>query len=73
MLFLNKLYKNWESLETLQLPSDCCVVFLTNEFEKQDTVTCCANLPKKKEVPYIEMSRDNDRKLSRDNDQKGCV
>ena len=33
-LFLNTLYKNWESLVTLQLPSDCCVVFRTNETNK---------------------------------------
>ena len=45
--FSDNLYKSWESLVTLQLPSDCCVVFWTNESEKQDTNTFCINLPKK--------------------------
>ena len=36
--FVNKLYKSWEILVTLQLLSDCCVVFWTKESEKQDTI-----------------------------------
>ena len=76
--FLNNLYESWESLVSLHLPSDCCVVFRTNESEIQDTITFCTNLPKKerssiqgnvsdndqkrKESPYLEMSRDNDQK-----------
>ena len=75
-LLLNNLYKSWESLEIVQLPSDCCVVFWTNESEKQGTFIFCTNQPKKKrgsiygnvtwqgskkeKIPYMEMSRDND-------------
>ena len=61
-LFLKNLYKSWESLVTLQLQSDCFVVFWANESEKQDTTTFCTILPNKEEVPYMELSRDNDRK-----------
>ena len=32
------LFWGWESLVKVQLPSDCCVVFWTNESEKQDTI-----------------------------------
>ena len=74
--FLNNLHKSWESLVTLQLPSDCYVIFGTNESEKQVTITFCTNLPKRKDAPIMEMSRDKYRKreestymeMSRDND-----
>ena len=52
--FLNNLYKNGESLVTLQLPSNCCLVFWTSETEKRDTITICKNLPKTKDVPFRE-------------------
>ena len=45
--FLNTLRKIWESLVAIQLPSDCGVVFWSNESEKQDTITFCTILPKK--------------------------
>ena len=79
--FLINLSKSWDSFVNLQLPSDCCLVFLTNYCEKQDTISFRTNLQKRTEVPYMEISRHNDRirkktpymKMSRDNDQKGCV
>ena len=48
--FLKILYKSWESLVTLQLPSVCCVVFWTNESEKQVSNSFCTNLLKKERV-----------------------
>ena len=55
-------FENWESLVTIQLPSDCWVGFWTNDSEKQDTITFCTNLPKKEMFPFLEMSRDNGQK-----------
>ena len=46
--FLKNLYKCRESIVTIQLPSDCLVVFRANESEKQDIITFCTNLPKKR-------------------------
>ena len=54
------------------------MVLKTNESEKQDTIFFVQTYRKKKEVPYMEMSRDNDQKrkatpyieISRDNDKK---
>ena len=74
--FLNNLYKSLESLLKLQLPSECCVVFWTNESEKQDSINFVQTYQKKKEVPYMEKSREQDQKrkespymeMSRDND-----
>ena len=34
-LIMNNLYKSWESLVTLQLPTDCCVVFWTKQKTKR--------------------------------------
>ena len=80
LLFLKNLYKSWESLVTLQLQSDCFVVFWANESEKQDITTFCTILPNKEEVPFMELSRDNDRKRKEspymemwpDNDKKNA-
>ena len=45
------MYKSWESLVTLQLPSDCWDVFWTNESEKQDTISFCTSLLRKETGP----------------------
>ena len=78
---MKNLNKDWESLVTLQVTSDCCFAFRTIESENQDTFTFCTNLQKKKQIPYMELSADNDGKReqslyvekSRDNDQKRCL
>ena len=81
LLFELIVKKKWESLVTLQLPSDCCVVFGTNESKNKILLLFVQTYQKRKEVPYKEMSRDNDQKrkespymeMSRDKDQKRCV
>ena len=65
----------------LQLSFACWVVFWTDESEKQESNTFVTNLPKSKEVPYMDMSGDNDQKRkeipymekSRENDQKSFL
>ena len=44
--FSENLLKIWKSLVALQLPSDCWVVFWTNEYEKQITTTFCSKVSK---------------------------
>ena len=78
LFFEKKMYKSWELLVTLQLPSDCCVVFWTNESENKILLLFVHTHQKRQEVPFMEKSRDNDQKRkeshymekSRDNDQK---
>ena len=45
--FLKTLHRIWEFLVSLQLLSDCWVVFWINESRKQITTTFCTNLSKK--------------------------
>ena len=42
--------KNWESLVTLELPSDCWVVVWKIESEKQNILTFLQSYQKRKEI-----------------------
>ena len=74
------LHKRRDSHVSLQLPSDCRVVFWSNESEKQETVFVVQAYRKRKEVPYV-MSHDKDKRgeespymeISRDSDHRRNV
>ena len=73
--------KNWESLVTLELPSDCWVVVWKIESEKQNNLTFFTKPPETERDSIKKMSHDKDQKekespylnMSRDNDQKSCI
>ena len=77
--FLNILQESWELLVASRLPSDCWVVFWTNESEKQSTTNFCTH-PQKKEKMfniwkcYVTMTKKRKdspyREKSRGNDEK---
>ena len=91
---MNDLNKSWESLITLQLPSSLpyasslplklpSVASFSEQMNLKNKILLLfvQTYQKRKEVPYMEMSRDNDKKrkefpymeMSRGNDQKTCV